>query len=150
MESTVALALMRKAQLVFEHDGTFLSFPLTALAYEQDDFDFMEGELDAGRIAALQEYSTEVDRIPRGAVSALDSTDRLSDVYADVLRTAQLAQSSRTADEEQRYQQALAYLYEDAADGTRQDSSPLVAYKTYRDAWFRAQEAYNSGKVDAD
>lgn len=150
MESTVALALMRKAQLVFEHDGTFLSFPLTALAYEQDDFDFMDGELDAGRIAALQEYSTEVDRIPRGPISALDSNDRLSDVYADVLRTAQLAQSSRTADEEQRYQQALAYLYEDTADGTKRDSAPLVAYKTYRDAWFRAQEAYNSAKVDAE
>jgi hypothetical protein len=150
VDSTVALALMRKAQLVFEHEGTFLSFPLTALAYEQDDFDFMDSAPDAGRIAALAEYSIEVDRIPRGPVSVLDSTDRLSEVYADVLRSATLAKSARTPDEEQRYQQALAYLYEDAGDGTRRDSAPLVAYKTYRDAWFRAQEAYNSAKVDAE
>lgn len=149
MDSAVSLAMMRKAQLVFEAADTFLAFPPTALAYDRDDFAFLQGDITPAKLTALREFSREVDRIARGPIASPAEHARLTDVYDEVLTTARLAQSSRTAGEEAEYQAAARFLYTTGADGTREDTMPLKTYKQHRDAWYRAQEDYNNRKIDA-
>jgi hypothetical protein len=150
MDSAVSLAMMRKAQLVFESAETFLSFPLIPIAYEKGDFAFLQGGMTPGKLLALREYSQQVDRVPRGAVVEPAGDGALSDVYRDVLESARLARSTRSAAEEADYQAALAVLYRPAPDGTREDTPALAAYKQYRDALYRAQEEYNNRRIDAE
>jgi hypothetical protein len=153
MDSPVALALMAKAKLVFETEGenTYLSFPLSAIAYEREDLSFMTEALTAERLLKLTEFSQLVNQIPSGVVWPPTEERYLWDVYKDVLVSAKLASStrSRTPEEEADYQKAFRFLHEVGPDGSWASTAAVTAYKQYRDAWIAAKQTYGLAENDA-
>jgi hypothetical protein len=148
MDSLTQLALMTKAMLVFGAPGTFLSFPaLEPLSYPPDQLDFTQ--LANRSTPVYPEFCRLVDTIPRDVLYTAASGTPFSAEYGKVLQQAQTAQSMLTSQETAALQQALAFLYVQQPDGTRADSSALVAYYQYQQAYFTAMQAYVSQKSTA-
>jgi hypothetical protein len=153
MDAAIQLALMSKARKVFGSEGTFLSFPLSPLPYSRRQLDFL-AQQDAAALRDslhyLEEFSTLVNLLPGGEAWVPDEPRFLWDEYAQLLRDADLAASSRSPEEEAAYRRALDYLREAAADGRWQDSAPVQAYRRCKDAWLLAQQGYLAAKGTAD
>lgn len=149
MDSLTQLALMSKANLVFETPGTFLTFPaLEPLSYPPDQLDF--SQLAARSTPVYPEFCHLVDTIPQGVLYTAAAGTPFSAEYDKVLREAQTAQSTLTPQETAALEQALAFLYTQEPDGTRADSPALVAYYQYQQAWLQAMQAYASAKSTAE
>jgi hypothetical protein len=151
MDASAQLALLTKAKLVFEAEGTFLSFPvLEPLTYAPKRLDFVSGGGDAAqRLRDLSEFSRVTNRIPRDVIAPQDD-EYLWDLYSEVLQTAEVASGSMTADERARLEAAQTLLYTRMSDGSRQDSAALSTYKGYRDAHIKAQEEYKNRQLTAE
>jgi hypothetical protein len=151
MDSTLSLALMMKAKRVFERDSDFLSFPLTPIAYGPSDLSFLfDATPSAIDLTNLSAFSTLVNMIPDDVVWPPSEVNYLWDAYADVLHNADLAPSTRSADEEKEYDAAVAVLYTTNPDGTRAPSAALLAYGQYQDAYVAAEQNYAAAKTTAD
>ncbi|MBD2108177.1 hypothetical protein [Nodosilinea sp. FACHB-13] len=148
MDAIAQLALTQKAQSVFGGDNTFLSFPLTPLQYTQDDLSFVQNF----NVSRLKEFSLLVNLIPNGQAWQPTEAYYLWDVYGDVLggHDTELAQSTRTAQEETQYQRAVQFLSIAGADGWPEMSPAVKAYNQFRDQWFVLQEHYNSVKITGE
>jgi hypothetical protein len=152
VDAFVQLALMAKARLVFESPDTFLSFPaLSPLSYEPEQLTFGKpGDLTPQKLADLSEFARITNQIPRGVLAPVDEGEYLWDVYRDVLQTAQLSSGNLSPQDKARYDEAMAFLYARSADGFRQDSEALRAYRQYRDAVINAQEDYKNQQLTAE
>jgi hypothetical protein len=153
MDSAAQLALMTKAKKVFGADDTFLSFPVSPLPYTKRQLDFFsQNDADNTRESYnnLQAFSTLVNLIPSDEAWLPTETRFLWDVYEKVLKEADFASSSRTSEEESAYQQALAYLRVPGDGGSLEDSSPVKAYRQYKDAYLLAQQKYIATKSTAE
>ncbi len=151
MDSTIALALIAKAKLVFEREDTFLSFPLNTISYTREQLSFMSGgDLTNDRLSSLSEFSRLVNQIPSGVMWPPTEERYLWDVYDDVLKSARLASSTRTPEEESDYQKAFRFLHETKEGGLLEDTPPVKAYSRYKDAWYVAQQDYNNKKIEAE
>jgi hypothetical protein len=149
MDSVAQLALLTKAKLVFETDGTFLSFPaLTPLSYSPDELSFSASATSASA-TAYSDFCRFANALPTGVVfqPALDTL--LWDLYQSIFTNAQLAQSGLTPQQTAALQAADAYLYTQASDGTRSPSPQLVAYNQYQQAYLQAQQDYKSQQLTA-
>ncbi|MBD1874998.1 hypothetical protein H6F75_16035 [Nodosilinea sp. FACHB-131] len=148
MDAIAQLALTQKAQSVFGGDNTFLSFPLTPLQYTQDDLSFVQNF----NVSRLKEFSLLVNLIPAGQAWQPVEAHYLWDVYGDVLggHDTELAQSTRTAQEEAQYQRVVQFLSVAGADGWPEQSPAVKAYNQFRDQWFVLQEHYNSAKMTGE
>lgn len=152
MDSAVQLALMSKAKKVFGAPDTFLSFPVSPLPHTKRQLDFFaQQDADALRESKqnLQAFSTLVNLIPSDEAWLPTETRFLWDVYEEILK-ANFASSTRTAEEEAAYQQALAYLRVLGEGGVSEDSAPVKAYRQYKDAYLLAQQKYLSDKSTAE
>ena len=151
MDSTLSLAVMMKAKIVFERGSDFLCFPLTPISYVPSDLSFLfDAAPSAVDLTNLSAFSTLVNMIPDDLMWPPSQARMLWDAYADVLHNADLAQSTRTADEQQQYDAANAVLYTANADGTRTGSPMLQAYDQYRDAYIVAEQNYATAKNTAE
>lgn len=151
MDSTLTLALMMKAKLIFEQAPNFLSFPLTPLSYTNDQIAFLlDAELTPQDLSNLSAFSSLVNTIPDGPTWPPASLKYLDDAYGDILRNADLATSTRTPDEEKQYDDALAVLYTVDENGLRTPSAQVTAYQQYRDLAIVAQQNYANAKSTAD
>ena len=153
MDSAVQLALMSKAKKVFGADDTFLSFPVSPLPHSRRQLDFFaQQDADALRqsLQNLQAFSTLVNLIPSDEAWLPTETRFLWDVYGQVLKEATFASSTRTAEEEAAYQQALAYLRTAGEEGMWEDSGPVKAYRQHKDAYLLAQQKYLAAKSTAE
>lgn len=152
VDAFAQLALMTKAKLVFESDNTFLSFPaLSPLSYPPERLKFGKaGELTAQDLADLSEFARITNQIPRGVLAPVEEGEYLWDIYQEVLHTAQLATGAMSAEEQARYDRAMAFLYTRSADGRLQPSAALTAYCQYRDAHIKAQEEYKNRQFTAE
>jgi hypothetical protein len=153
MDSAVQLALMSKAKKVFGADDTFLSFPVSPLPHTKRQLDFFaQQDADALRqsLQNLQAFSTLVNLIPSDEAWLPTEMRFLWDVYEQVLKEAQFASSSRTAEEEAAYQQALAYLRVAGEGGGWEESAPVKAYRQHKDAYLLAQQKYLAAKSTAE
>jgi hypothetical protein len=151
MDSAVQLALMSKAKKVFGADDTFLSFPVSPLPHTKRQLEFFaQQDADALRqsLQNLQAFSMLVNLIPSDEAWLPTETRFLWDVYEQVLKEAQFASSTRTAEEEAAYQQAMAYLRV-AGDGG-EESGPVKAYRQHKDAYLLAQQKYLAAKSTAE
>ncbi|HNP62215.1 MAG TPA: hypothetical protein PKM72_15315, partial [Nitrospirales bacterium] len=113
IDSIVQLALMSKAKKVFEKEGTFLSFPVTPLAYTKEDLDFFSQETGSDLLqskANLAAFSTLVNLIPRDEAWLPTDARFLWNELEYVLREGNLALSTRTQEEEVAYREALTFL----------------------------------------
>lgn len=145
MDAAAQLALMAKAEHVFGSDDTELSFPVTPLAFAPAALDLLgDGALDH-----LIEFSLLANRIPDGPAWNGDGQTLLWDVYAQVLREAEFAQSTRSAQEEADYQAASAVLYRQDEEGRRLPSDAALAYRSYRDRYLLLQQDYLAQQATA-
>ncbi|HBP86204.1 MAG TPA: hypothetical protein DD706_00740, partial [Nitrospiraceae bacterium] len=145
MDSVVQLALMSKAKKVFETEGTFLSFPVTPLAYNKEDLEFFlqdTAENLRQSEANLTAFSTLVNLIPNDEAWLPADAHFLWDELDYVLREGTLASSTRTPEEEEVYQEALAYLKVPGEGGLLQDSPRVRVYNHYKDAYFMAEQEF--------
>jgi len=145
MDAAAQLALMAKAEHVFGSDDTDLSFPVTPLAFAPAALDL----LGDGTMQHLIEFSLLANRIPDGPAWSGDSPTLLWDVYTQVLREAQFAQSTRTAQEEADYQAACAVLYRQDEEGRRVPTDAALAYRSYRDRYLLLQQDYLAQQATA-
>ena len=104
MDSIIALAIMAKAQKVFEREETFLSFPiLQPVAFTKEQLNYVsKADYDTtaeGRFAG-SEFSKDVNLIPNGIIWPPAEPRYLWSVYDDVLNHATLASSERNPQEE--------------------------------------------------
>ena len=150
MDSTLALALMMKAKLVFENEDTFLSFPREPALFETAQLTFSGGAPTASDRARLAHFSALVNAIPDGGSWPPPRPTMLWDAYRRILREAVLATSWRTDEEEARYQSALDELTVTNPDGTRTSSAAAIRYERARDAVFAARQTHRNAVVAAN
>lgn len=150
METTVRLALMAKANLIFAGEDTFLSFPaLEPISYDPEDLRFARGLLETSADwLAMSEFARTVNRIPRGPLYET-AGDLLWDVWRQVLDTAERAGGAPSAAEAAEIDRALAFLYVSDGEGPRQESEAVRLYRQYRDATLAAEENYKSRQISA-
>lgn len=146
MNPTTQLAMMTKAQQIFETDGTFLSFPvLSPLVYPEEKLLFQGTNTDLG---TLGEFSRLVNQIPRGPLFQ-PGEDCLWDLYAKLFHNAIVASDPETTEHDDAYLRARELLYVIDPDGVRRDGPVYLSFKQYRDAWISAREAYKSAQLTA-
>lgn len=151
MDSPVALAVMAKAQVVFGTDDVFLSFPIVPQPFSNDQLSFVSGgTVSKESLNGLAAFAYMVNQVPGQPVWLPTGSPFLWNVYGDTLQSAQLAQSSRTAEEEAEYQAAFKFLHIVHEDGTWEDTAQVKTYNQYRDASLALQQDYNNRKVAAD
>ena len=151
MEAFVQLALMAKAKLVFESEDTFLSFRLLSpWTVDAERLRFHDGQMTQQRIADLSEFSRMTNCIPSGVVAPEEQGEYLWDIYREILDTAEVAAGTMTAQQRARYDRAVELLYVMSADGVRQDSEALQAYKQHRDSHIAAVEEYRNRQFTAE
>jgi hypothetical protein len=143
---------MAKAKLVFESDGTFLSFPaLSPLSYPPERLKFLTaGVMTAQDLSDMSEFARLTNQIPRGVLAPVEEGEYLWDIYQEILLTAQRSSGAMSAEEKARYDRAIALLYTQSADGRRQPSDTLTTYCQYRDAHIKAQEDYKNHQFTAE
>ena len=151
MDSLVNLALMTKAQLVFAAADTFLSFPaLSPLSYSPDELSFASGSaLSAQQLQTFAEFSRVTNSLPLGTIFQPQADTYLWDKYHEVLTTSILASGEPSSEQQAAIAAAQAYLHITTSDGVQTDSPALVAYKQYRDAWFKALQDYKEKQLTA-
>lgn len=154
MDSAMQLALMAKAKKVFGAEDTFLSFPVSPLPYTKRELDFFS-DRDAADILQSQEhlqaFSTLVNMIPEDEAWMPAGTDFLWDVYEQVLKEANFAESTRTPEEEAAYLKARSFLRVTDENGMFvSDSEPVRAYKQYKDAFLVAEQKYIADKFTGE
>lgn len=151
IDATVVLGLAGKATQVFAEPGTYLSFPLAPLGIERSRLRALVADpLSPEGQPALVEFSLLANEVPDGPLWQPDGDQRLWDVYGDVLAGAELAEATRTPEEEADYQRAYGLLYQTKPDGAVADSPIVVAYEQYRDAYLAAAHEYNNRKGQAE
>lgn len=151
MDAAAQLALLAKARTVFEAQDTFLSVPIAPLPFTKRQLDFYAQDTAAELLASLtnlQAFSQLVNMIPSGTAWAPDDT-MLWDVYRTILNGT-FAESTRTAEEEADYRQALAFLHQTHDDGTWEDSAVVKVYKQHKDAWLVAQQRFAAMRASAE
>lgn len=145
IDARVVLALATKASQVFAQDGTYLSIPLSPLAYEADAISAISDLTPEGaRMEA--ELSCLVNTIPDGPIWRPVGGSYLWDVYGHVLADAELATTRRTAQQEKRYRKALAVLTVPGPNGLPVESPAVTAYRACRDEWLTALQEYTNQK----
>jgi hypothetical protein len=153
MDSAMQLALMAKAKKVFGADDTFLSFPVSPLPYTKRELDFFS-ERDAEDLRQsqhnLQAFSTLVNLIPDDEAWLPTESVFLWDVYEQVLKEGNFAESTRTPDEEAAYQRALSFLRVTGLDGLPEDSPVMKLYRQHKDAFVLVQQKYAADKFTGE
>ncbi|MET8450738.1 hypothetical protein [Streptomyces sp. NPDC005209] len=147
VDASALLGLATRMQQLLTDADHLVAVPATPLAYRDAEFRF-DGPLDAVRAGAHAEFSELVNRVPTQPVWSPPGTPHLWDVYGEVL-AADLAHSSLTPQERQRYDAASAYLYVTDASGTPSPSRALLDYRAARQAWLQADTDYHQGEQTA-
>src|SRR5687767_6863924 len=133
IDAQVVLALATKAAQVFAQDGTYLSIPLSPLAYRSEAISAIHDHTPEGaRMEA--ELSYLVNTIPDGPIWRPVGARYLWDVYGHVLANAELASTKRTVKQEKNYGAALSVLTVPGPGGLPVESPKVVAYRACRDA----------------
>jgi hypothetical protein len=152
MDSLTHLALMTKAQLVFGTPDTFLSFPaLLPLSYHPDHLSFANTTaLTAEQQRSWAEFCQLTNSLPTGVIFQPPLDTYLWDKYQEVLKTAIRAAGELSPEQQGALSAVQAYLRVTTPDGSQTDSPALVAYRQYRDAWFKAVQDYNTQQLTAN
>jgi hypothetical protein len=152
MDAYIQVALIEKAKKVFALDaGLFLSFPVvTPVGFQPSTLAAVLAPQSAADYAAAADFSRAVNFVPRDQVATVDGENFLWDIYGDVLAHAQSATGRDDPVADLRHEAAQALLYQVDGDGTRHESAAYLAYRSYRDAWFTAQEDYNAQRITGE
>lgn len=149
MDARAQLALLAKAKAVFERPGYFLSFPaLAPISFAPAAMDFARSEDPLAR-AALLDFSRLVNVAPAGTLFDGEGDNYLWDAYDHWLTAMELAADTLSPADQAALDAAQAVLQQKDAAGLPTDSDIVIAYKTCRDAWLNAQQAYKSAQMTA-
>lgn len=160
MTPPVAIALITKLKLIFETDANgnkqpdkFLAFQNGSFPVSKENFYFIEpdkyklGPIDTALkmvdFSKCFNFITSVDDF----ISPV--SDELEDVYHQTLKTAIAANSTRTQDEEQRYNAAKDFLYQPMQTPDGQTVTCLANYDSYDSQYKEALTEYKSREVTA-
>lgn len=143
------VALMMKMNEVFRDEGTFLSFPLSAIILDVRDLAGLTDPSTGREFHTLAELSLLLNTIPTGPLWQPTGNTYLWDVYGEILTTAQLASSVWTDADQASYRKAVDLLYE-KADGSLAASPTVVAYEQFKDAWSALDKEYRNRKASVD
>jgi hypothetical protein len=147
LDASVLLGLgLRLRQLLADADH-LVAVPVVPTVYPDSRLRF-DGPLDAAGANTFAEFSELVNRVPTQPVWSPGLSRHLWDIYGEIL-DADLAQSSLTTGEQQRYAAASAFLYDATANGGSAASPALQAYRSARDAWLQASIAYRQAQQAA-
>jgi virginiamycin B lyase len=151
MDSLTHLAVMTKAQLVFGAPDTFLSFPaLFTLSYSPEHLSFANtSALTAEQLRRWAEFCQVTNSLPTGMVFQPPADRYLWDIYQEILKTSILAACELSTEQQATLAEAQGYLRSTGPDGQRTESPALLAYKLYRDAWFKAVQDYKTQQLTA-
>ncbi len=152
---------MTKMKLIFEtdangkpQDDTFLAFQNGSFAVGKDSFYFMEPAkhgLGPNETAqAMMSFDKTFNFVATVDDIITSAPDELDQVYYETLKGCQPASSIRTADQEARYQVALAYLQQPVTGDDGTILSALDNYQRYSDAYKAATSEYKNGQIAAD
>ncbi|MER8012335.1 hypothetical protein [Streptomyces sp. NPDC094149] len=147
VDKSALLGLAARMQQLLTDPEHLVSVPLTPVVYQDADFRF-DGVLDAGQARVHAEFSDLVNRIPTQPVWSPGNSPHLWDIYGEIL-AADLADSTLTANEQQRYQAASGYLYTTGPGGASSPSPALSEYRAARQAWLQAAADYHQGEQTA-
>jgi len=152
MDAYVQVALIEKAKKVFALDGgLFLSFPVvTPVGFQPAALAALLAPQSAADYAAAADFSRVVNFVPRDQVATIDGENFLWRIYGDILANAEVATGRNDPVADGRHAAAQALLYEIDGDGTRHESAAYLSYRSYRDAWFTAQEDYNAQRITGE
>ena len=161
MNPSVAVAFMTKMKLIFEtdangkpQDDTFLAFQNGAFAVGKDSFYFMEpakhGLGPNETTQAMMSFDKTFNFVATVDDIITSAPDELDQVYYETLKGCQPASSTRTADQEARYQAALAYLQQPVTGPDGTSLSALDNYQRYADAYKAASSTYKNGRIAAE
>lgn len=151
IDASVVLGLAGKISTVFADPGqTYLSFPLNLHGMASSRFEGINRVETPEDAAGLAEFSAIMSELPNGPLWQPSGEKRLWSVYGDVLSKTQLAKSTLTAAEKDRYQEVDELLNDRSPDGTRVPSAMALAYAQYADAYWAAVREYNNRKGQAE
>ncbi|MCO5238307.1 MAG: hypothetical protein M9904_14015 [Chitinophagaceae bacterium] len=155
MTPYVAIALITKLKLIFETDAEgnklpdkFLSFQNGSFPVSKENFYFIEpdkyqlGPIDAA--LKMVDFSRSFNFITAVDDFISPAPDELEDVYYQTLKTAIAANSTRTQEEEQRYNAAKDFLYELIQTPDGQSVTCLANYDSYENQYKEALSEYKS------
>jgi len=147
LDTTVMLGLGLRLQQLLTDPDHLVSVPAVPIVYQDNRFRF-DGPLDAAGANTLAEFSELVNRIPTYPVWSAPVTVHLWDIYGEIL-SADLAHSSLTPGEKQRYDSATSYLYKPSPTGGYEPSAALHDYRVARQAWLQADTEYRQAQQAA-
>ena len=149
MDSLAQLALMAKAKLVFEQEGTFLSFPATTpLSYHPEDLKF-DQKSSSSEMAVFSDFSRITNSLSKGVIFEPTFDSFLWDIYLDVLQNAQVSEGTLTAQQQQDLDSAAAFLHSQGPQGILTDSAELIAYRQYQQSYMLAMQNYKAKQMTA-
>jgi hypothetical protein len=149
IDATVVLGLAGKMNQVFAEPGTYRSFPPSPIGLKDTSLRAMMADPLGAGAGAHSSFSVLVNEIPDGPMWMPDG-GMVWDVYGDVLSRAQLAETTRTPQQEADYAKAFGFLYQTRADGSVVPSPAVVAYEQCRDAYRAATNEYNNRRGEAE
>jgi hypothetical protein len=144
IDAGVVLGVSGKLRTIFDEEGTFLAFPLSPQAYEQDELQGLARGETAEDLRRAPEFSRLVNIIPDGPRWPPSDPRFLWTVYEEVLYRTLLAQPSRTPEEEAAFTRAAALLHGVGEDGDVVDSEAMRTYRQLRDAFLVTWEEYRN------
>lgn len=160
MTPPVAIALITKLKLIFETDADgnkqsdkFLAFQNGSFPVSKENFYFIEpdkykiGPIDTA--LKMVDFSKCFNFITSVDDFITPASDELEDIYHQTLKTAIAANSTRTQDEEQRYNAAKDFLYQTMQTPDGQTVTCLANYDSYDNQYKEALTEYKSREVTA-
>lgn len=142
MTPPVAIALITKLKLIFETDAEgnkqpdkFLAFQNGSFPISEENFHFIEpdkykiGSIDTA--LKMMDFSKSFNFITAVDDFISPTPDELEDVYYQTLKKAVAANSTRSGEEEQRYNAAKDFLYQTVETQDGQSISRLANYDQY-------------------
>jgi Putative peptidoglycan binding domain len=150
VDAAAVYGIASRIQELFSATGSFLAFPLAPVPYAVDELRFLApGGLSSEQAQAAAEFALLVNQVP--TVDPTWTPDPAGgyiwDIYKAVLG-AELAESNRTADEEEHFQKAWRYLHADEEGDP--PSAEYLRYQAAQQIYFNAQAAYAQAEGSPD
>ncbi|MFE5714227.1 hypothetical protein ACFQ7J_25850 [Streptomyces sp. NPDC056501] len=149
LDAAVAAGVTGKLRKHLAEERHVIKAPPSTYAYQASHLRFSAKQGTHEQKVAFAEFSQLVNRIPEASASGWKHSGYLWDVYGAVLR-AKLARNELDPDEAESYRKARSYLFTPERDGRVEPSVAYQDYRTFRDAYFKADLAYRQAKQAAE
>ncbi len=158
MNPLVSIALITKLKLIFETDAEgnpqpdkFLAFQNGAFPVSKENFYFMDptkynlGSIDTA--IKMVDFANTFNFISAVDDFISPTTDELNDVYYDTIKNAIPANSSRTPDQEEQFEEAKEFLNKPVQTADGQSITVLANYSNYESQYKETLSEYKTRQL---